>query len=234
MDAIDVAFDFRTDATGPDVDSSSHTLKRYHQSLWSKPLPNGEIFNLDADQKDSYLQYQSKDKTFNLSSDSISNSYRDRKRKDISEIVSKSPLEAKLFQDLGNTIGGYIIFPYKVEGLSINQARGVSPQIADRFDLTLECIRLHYLGEANPLAEVLNRNKDFFRLFETFTGYVKFFLLDDLVSQSYDLINFFLPNFDFEKSGYPKNAVEYMEYMENSITFTQRRNQRIQTWATSQ
>ena len=100
-----------------------------------------------------------------------------------------------------------------------------------QFHLTLECIRLHYLGEANPLAEVLNRNKDFFRLFETFTGYVKFFLLDDLVSQSYDSINFFLPNFDFEKSGYPKNTVEYMEYMENSITFTQRRNQRIQTWA---
>jgi hypothetical protein len=234
VETIDVTFDFRTDATGPDVDSSSLTLKKYHQSLWSKPLPNGEIFKLNSDQTDCYLQYQSKNRSFSLSSDSISNSYRDRKRKDISEIVMKIPSEVRSFQDLGNTIGGFIIFPYKVDGLSINQARGVNHRIADRFDLTLECIRLHYQGEANPLAEVLNRNEEFFRLFETFSGYVKFFLLDDLVSQSYDSINFFLPNFDFEKSGYPTDTSEYLQYRQSSMSFTRHRNHRIQVWASSQ
>jgi len=29
------------------------------------------------------------------------------------------------------------------------------PQIKDRFDLTLECIRRHYVGQANPLGNAL-------------------------------------------------------------------------------
>ena len=32
---------------GKDPDSYSNTLRKYHQFLWSKPLPNGSIFNLD-------------------------------------------------------------------------------------------------------------------------------------------------------------------------------------------
>jgi hypothetical protein len=46
--AIDITFDFRTDATGknPDPDASSPTLLRYHHLLWSKPLPSGKPFEL--------------------------------------------------------------------------------------------------------------------------------------------------------------------------------------------
>jgi hypothetical protein len=82
------------------------------------------------------------------------------------------------------SIGARIVFPCKtVNGKwTINQARGMHKAIRDRFDLTLEAIRRHYAGEASPLADVLARYGDFFALFETFEGYVEFFLLNDLVN----------------------------------------------------
>ena len=42
-DEIDANFDMRSDANGRDPDESSKTLRRYHQLLWSKPLPNGAL-----------------------------------------------------------------------------------------------------------------------------------------------------------------------------------------------
>ena len=38
---IDTSFDVRTDSRGKDPDTWSPTLCRYHQLLWSKPLPSG-------------------------------------------------------------------------------------------------------------------------------------------------------------------------------------------------
>jgi hypothetical protein len=43
---IDPTFDFRTDAAGKDPDTYSATLCRYHQLLWSKPLPSCVLFEL--------------------------------------------------------------------------------------------------------------------------------------------------------------------------------------------
>jgi Family of unknown function (DUF6994) len=43
---IDTTFDFRTDAAGKDPDTYSPTLCRYHQVLWSKPLPSGDVLEL--------------------------------------------------------------------------------------------------------------------------------------------------------------------------------------------
>lgn len=37
---IDTTFDFYTDANDGDPNSTSPTLRSYHQLLWSKPLPN--------------------------------------------------------------------------------------------------------------------------------------------------------------------------------------------------
>lgn len=56
----------------------------------------------------------------------------------------------------GATIGSYILFPNKriTGNYTINQARGINPYIDDRFDLTLECIRLFYLEQQNPLRNV--------------------------------------------------------------------------------
>ena len=230
LDSIDITFDFRTDSAGKDVDIASPTLKRFHKLLWSKPLPNGEQIYLSDEIKDSYLVYKSKDKIFYLTSDSISNSYRNTKK--LSHLLIGLEDEVKRFQQIGYSIGGYIIFPSKSEekGMSINQSRGFSQIISDRFDFTLECIRLHYLGEPNPLAEVLTRNSEYFKLFGSFIDYVKFFLLDDLVNSNFDSVTFFIGTKDFKDWGLPKNRDEYLQYLESSIAFTEKRNERIQDW----
>jgi hypothetical protein len=57
-ETIDVAFDFRSDTPDwPDKDPDTHsrTLRRYHQLLWSKPLPSGAPFELDVTRPRTYL-----------------------------------------------------------------------------------------------------------------------------------------------------------------------------------
>ena len=47
---IDINFNFYSDTPkGKDPDSYSETLRKYHQFLWSKSLPNGSIFKLDIE-----------------------------------------------------------------------------------------------------------------------------------------------------------------------------------------
>jgi len=93
--------------------------------------------------------------------------------------------ENEAFRTIGYTIGGMMIFPAnRVDGKhTINVMRGFTRQIADRFDLTLECIRRHYLGQSSPLGETLLRYRDFFSLFDDFSGYVDFFALQDLLAE---------------------------------------------------
>jgi hypothetical protein len=229
---IDVSFNFYSDSGGKDPDSHSPTLKKYHKLLWSKPLPSGKIFTLTDTDSSSYLTYSSAQNEISLSSDSISNSYRDKKA--LSSITSELSKEVEEFRNIGSTIGGYILFPgKKIDGkMTINGARGFNQKIADRFDLTLECIRLHYAGAQNPLQEVLTQNSSFFKLFESFAGYVDFFLLQDLVSPNYESINFFTPIKQiFESSPLPATQAEYQQYMKRSTSFTAKRNERIKAWS---
>ena len=66
---IDTAFDFRSDTPpGLDPDTYSPTLRRYHQLLWSKPLPGGVPFVLDITTP-RYLHHLSELGEFWLSSD---------------------------------------------------------------------------------------------------------------------------------------------------------------------
>ena len=232
--SIDTTFNFYSDSGGKDPDSHSPTLKNYHKLLWSKALPNGEIFTLTDTDSNSYLTYISAQEKISLSSDSISNSYRDKKA--LSSIVQDLSKEVEEFRNLGSTIGGYILFPSKkIDGkMTINGARGFNQKIADRFDLTLECIRLHYLGMPNPLQEVLTQNTAFFKLFESFAGYLDFFLLQDLVDVNYESIYFFTPiKKMFESSPLPANKEEYLQYMKSSTSFTAKRNERIKGWSLS-
>jgi hypothetical protein len=115
---------------------------------------------------------------------------------------------------------------------SINCARGTSKLIDDRFDLSLECIRLWYSGitdNRNPLGSALEANKVFLMFFEDFQSYVKFFLLDDLVDEQYEAIQYWLPFHGFgHSSTYPVTLDEYKIYRENITSFTKARNQRIQ------
>jgi hypothetical protein len=67
------------------------------------------------------------------------------REKRISNIVEEIPPEGlKTFYDAGYTIGGMMVFPgNQIDGkMTINQARGCNGNIKDRFDLTVECIRI--------------------------------------------------------------------------------------------
>lgn len=232
---IDIGFDFRSDSDGKDPDFASKTLRQYHRLLWSKSLPSGDKVELQhVSSAYHYLIFESKSGTMFLSSDSITTSMSAHKR--LKPLLSEIPQgQINRFKSLGSTIGARILFPgKKVDGLqTINQARGFAGQIKDRFDLTLECIRLFYLDEPSPLRDVLGRYSEFFELFGEFRGYVDFFLLQDLVEDS--TVKFFLPFESFEKTGpYPKNVEDYLDYMNNSSEFLVSRNDRIGKWATSQ
>ena len=110
--------------------------------------------------------------------------------------------------------------------MTINGARGFHPRIADRFDLTLECIRRHYDGGTSPLADVLARYATFFDLFVDFRGYVEFFLLDDLAPHGSE-IRFFHPFNDFATPAVPSTVKDYLSYVAESNAFIVSRNARI-------
>lgn len=110
---------------------------------------------------------------------------------------------------------------------TINGMRGLNLKIADRFDLTLECVRRHYSGGESPLSAVLEANDSFFDLFGTFGGFVDFFLLQDLLEPERNAIRFMTDFDDFEGVGLPKDLLPYKVYMNNAQTFVRARNRRI-------
>jgi hypothetical protein len=121
-----------------------------------------------------------------------------------------------------------MVFPSNQVGRkpTINVMRGfLSRSIADRMDLTLECVRRHYLGQASPLSDTLGRYREFFDLFEDFAGYVSYFLLDDLVENG--RVRFFAPFDDFQGRATPADVPSYVDYRQASIEFVTARNQRI-------
>lgn len=224
---IDTQFDVFSDTPpGKDPDKFSPKLRCYHQQLWNKPLPNGIPFTLVNDKLGGYLYHCSTLGEFHLSSDAISNTWR--------RVVSMTPITSLVptdtmaeFYTLGSTIGAYIVFPKKmINGKqNINQARGCHPKIRDRFDLTLECIRRFYAGQGSPLSVVLERYGDFFALFQSFDGYVDFFLLNDLVDDG--AVKFLLPFDNYQRDGYPVHLAEYQTLMRGTMGFLNGRNQRI-------
>lgn len=229
---IDISFDFRSD-TPPgrnrDPDKDSPTLHRYHQLLWSKPLPSGESFDLDDGRPGNYLVHRSRLGDFYLSSDAVIATLRKRAR-NIWELLPEA--DRVEFSTVGYTIGGMMLFPSnKVDGkMTLNGARGFNRKIADRFDLTLECIRRHYRGENSPLRETVERYTIFFALFGDFAGYVNHFLLHDLVTSDFGGIRFFTAFDDFATSPVPPDLDTYQEYRRRSIGFVHARNQRIASY----
>ena len=225
---IDTSFDCRIDAAGQDPDSFSATLRQYHRTLWSKPLPSGRLFNLTANVRDAYLHHRSEQGEFILSSDSIIPTFTRWKR--MQYLIEQYPEEEnEAFRAIAYTIGGMMIFPgNKVDGKpTLNAARGFNSRIADRFDLTLECIRRHYLAAASPLSETLGRYREFFGLFGGFREYVDFFLLQDLVVDNGRAVRFFMPFDNFVGPSVPSDRVTYSAYRIRSIEFIEARNARI-------
>jgi len=226
---IDTTFNFYSDAKGGDPDSTSPTLRKYHKILWSKPLPNGKNFDLSDNKEGAYLYHKSEMGEFFLGSDAITHSYKNQKRKNW--IVKQIPEEVNGLFNAGSTIGAYIIFPNKrLNGNhTINQARGVNSFIDDRFDLTLECIRLFYLEQKSPLYDTLLRYKDFFDLFDNFIGFVQFFLLDDLLDEN-KKIKFYLPFDNFKTRPTFSDINDYQLYKKRVINFINSRNKRIDNY----
>jgi len=232
---IDTAFDFRTEiGPGRDPDACSPTLRRYHKLLWSKALPDGRDFTLSDASWSQYLHHRSDLGEFRMTSDTIAATYTLRQNPAVRRILAAFPEEDHAaFRAKAYTIAGFLIFPANTPGRSgrtINQDRGCDPRISDRIDLTLECIRRHYLGQPSPLASTLLRYADFFTLFGGFSGYVDFFLLNDLVNQDASAVRFFLP-LNFDASGLPADADAYRAYRESMLAFLGARSRRIEAFA---
>ena len=226
---IDTSFNFYSDAGGGDPDSTSPTLRKYHSILWSKQLPNGKTFEITNKKSGVYLHHSSEIGEFFLGSDAITHSYSNHKRKQW--LISQIKEEINDFFDKCSSIGAYIIFPNnRIEGKqTINAARGCNSFIDDRFDLTLECIRLFYLGQKSPLYDILLRYKNFFDLFGDFTAYTHFFLLQDLVDQN-GKIKFYLPFDDFKTRPSFSNTYEYLTYKEGVLNFVLSRTNKIENY----
>lgn len=224
---VDTTFNVYSDARGGDPDRTSPTLRYYHKFLWSKSLPNGDKFELTDHKTGVYLYHNSGPREYFLGSDAITHSYKDHKRK--KWLTQQIPGDVDELFDTGSTIGAFTLFPNnRVDGRhTINQARGVNSLIDDRFDLTLECIRRFYLGQESPLYKTLSRYKAFFQLFESFEGYFKFFLLDDLVDENQQ-IKFYLPFDDFTTKPRFTDVDEYLLYKAGVMTFVRLRNKRIE------
>jgi hypothetical protein len=101
---------------------------------------------------------------FLLSSDAFTT----RLGKKAGRVIREIPDE-EMPEDLGYTVGSAIVFPGNRVGRkqTINGARGFRANVADRPDLTLECIRRHYLGLCRTRWQMSCSGKDFFDLFGT-------------------------------------------------------------------
>ncbi|MDM1461341.1 hypothetical protein HX065_15060 [Myroides odoratimimus] len=227
MIKIDINFDFRKDSFCEDPDADSLKLYEIHKILWSKNLPNGNVFIFEILLiRGKYGRILLKNNLYdNLSSDRMCPHFIGQCKGKFDSWLTES--ENEEFKHIVRTIGGHIVFPaHKKNGLTINQARGVNRKICDRFDLTLECIRLYYLDESSPLFDTIFRYDGFFRLFENFENYINFFLLQDFVNENYH-VKFTLPFDNFERSALPLNVEEYKLYKTETINQIERRNNRI-------
>jgi hypothetical protein len=225
---IDIKFDFNNDTKCDDPDRDSYKLYEYHKLLWMKELPCGKKLNLDIICNSGRLLLKN-NLYDNFSSDRmfphLVGTFNDRFNGWLTDVDIKE-LKYKV-----RTIGGHIIFPaHKRNGMTINQVRGYNKvkEIADRFDLTLECIRLFYKDKniQSPLSEVLLRYEDFFYLFEDYYGYINFFLLQDFIEENGN-VKFILPFDEFKRSPLPESIEEYRLYKNNIVNLINKRNERI-------
>jgi hypothetical protein len=219
---FDKHFDVRTDSKGKDPDYASATLKSYHQLLWSKTLPNGQTMNLISG-KGYYLRWND----MYFGSDSIIVSFmheRYKLRKTIQESIPNFSTYREDYLKKSYTIAGSIIFP-QVKW-SMNQARGCSRKICDRWDLTLKCIQLFYAGERSPLDTALLKSKPFFDLFVDFKGYVDFFFLQDCVDVNYN-VKLWLDTPLFVSDPMPNSVEAYKDWINKELDFVERRGERM-------
>lgn len=239
---FDISFDFKTDKPAknrPDADRDSPKLRSIHELLWTKRLNSGILFAPErpSRRRDGYLIFTDVSGTRHwYGSDAITNSYSRwlRPRPLAAAIASLDEEQRARFLNPPYTIGSATIWPVRSKDLpTMNTARGMRIVIADRMDLTLECIRRHYAGEpGSPLADVTTAYADFFALFDGFKEFVGFFHFQDLVTPDYAQIHFFLPFENFRRAGTPSTTEEYVTYREAALEFIDKRSRRMAKWIT--
>lgn len=215
-------------AGGADPDAKSKTLREYHRLLWSRPLPNGETMELEDGRSRYYLRW----KDIYFGSDSITATFRYYRNVKLLEEIKEQVGDYHAFVESYlrrlYTIGGTIILPSFV--WCLNQARGCNKRICDRWDLTLECIRLFYLGKESPLNSSLEKSRHFFELFVDFKGFVDFFFLQDCVDESYEKVLMWLDTPLFITNPIPADVKTYIAFVQAQLDFVDKRNQRIQSF----
>lgn len=240
-----------------DPDAYSGNLRGWHELLWNRRLPDDTGLALRREGR-GLLDSGS---GLYLSSDAavpVWERWREVQgfRAETEHLLQEA--RGGTIHDLGwrlYDMGGFVLFPGFQVGKNlwtINQAKGCTRQrIADRLDLTLECIRLYYrvmpqhdpleplpaaYNRINPLGSVLHRYRSFFEIFGSFDGYVAFWLLDDLVTPTSDglRVRFHLRgpgasgDYDFEhERALPTDAGQYLEYLLEADDFVQQRNRRM-------
>jgi uncharacterized protein DUF6994 len=215
-----------------DADRDSHLLRTWHQQLWSKSVPGGGRLMWALEPGSSCLIHDG----IRVSSDTIATTHSNYRHLGAAQLwESLTEDERREYDRAFYTIGGFIIFPTRPQ--SVNQSRGTSRSIADRFDLTLECIRQHYLGQSgNPLTAVLTQDASYFRLFgsgaDGFCNFVEFFHLQDLVSDGSVrwLDGWDRRDWSFDRPPLPQTLDAYRRYLANVASFVGSRNDRIRHW----
>ncbi|MDE5582072.1 MAG: hypothetical protein K2I95_11720 [Treponemataceae bacterium] len=241
---------FPTKGSVIDPDARSKKLYEFHKFLYeNKTLPIGGKFDFEISNYPLQLRCRLPHRltNFYFGSDTLVNTYCNWKyiRQNCILQIKKYEFddnEIKL-KEWGEeyirkayTIGNMIIFPKKP---SINCARGRCGCIHDRLDLTIECIRRHYLqDDYNPLNKVLQANAIFFELFGTgeegFRNYIDFFFLKPIVNDDYKVksllprekVQTFLCETNFERP-LPQDRNEYKLWRKNSMEFIDERNKII-------
>ena len=237
VNQINVDFCFYDDPDfATDADRDSRILRRWHQQLWSKSLPSGHRIAWNLEPGTSCLVHGD----VRVSSDTIATTHSNYRRLGAAQMWENlTENEQTRYDRSFYTIGGFIIFPTRPQ--SLNQRRGAAGTIADRFDLTLECIRQHYRGWAdNPLADVLSLDGDYFRLFGAgprgFATVVEFFHLQDLASP--DSVRWLDGHvgreWRFGRPPLPRTLDAYRHYLDNVADFVAARNARIRDWCDKQ
>ncbi len=229
-----------------DPDSWHDGLRESHRILWSRPFPSGDAWSF-APVPGWYLKNveprANEPSEWSIGSDNFATTH-----------TNALPSMAAAIPGYQNghlhdfcTIGGYIVFPnglaqtrttqVKPRKWSINQARGMERRISDRFDLTLEAIRLYFAGittrDANPIGDVLDAYGWFFDSFgkgaEGFQAYVDYFFLNPMVPDG-RVVPMYGHALDFGDALPRRSQSAYNDYLAAQRAAVSDRNELITRW----
>jgi hypothetical protein len=227
-----------------DPDEVNPQLREAHRLLWSKPPRRGEVLVLSAHKWSDYLKVVSTPDGWTVGSDNFATAHANALRPFAEGLDGFADGHLCEFC----TVGGYIVFPNQLaqqlptsinstaRRWSVNQARGMERQISDRFDLTLEAIRLFYDGtlhrSENPIGDVLEAYGWWFDLFgkgvDGLLAYANFFFLTPMLDAQGRVKPFEPLTLAFDHA-LPKNdETAYRAYIAAQVDFVRRRNEHVQ------